>query len=231
MNNRLNNIIKGDFKNFDRWIEVLNRQRNSLFDMENQSEEELTNLTYETSGILGEIADLAIEYGNFKDDFDTSKMYVNLYGPSLIIESKKTGGTYYLATDLEGIYLTTSFLHADNLKNMSDSFWLELFKLKKFSGFEYEENSFFSIDVQRKYPELFHTYKDTLFLMFRKFFLSHTEKHNDIDIGNFKVKWKPDEDFSKMISEICLAFKSMYKMDYQLWKITDLRMKKNDTRK
>ena len=35
--------------------------------------------------------------------------------------------------------------------------------------------------MQRKYPELFHTYKDTLFLMFRKFFLSHTEKHNDID--------------------------------------------------
>ena len=227
MNSRLKKIIKDNFKEFDSWIEILNRQRESIFAEESQSEDELTNLTYETSGVLGKIADLAIKYGNFKDDFDTSKMYVNLYGPSLIIKSIKTGGTYYLATDLKGIYLRTSFLHADNLKNMSDDFWLELFELKKFSGFEYEENSFFSIEVQRKYPELFHTYKDTMFLMFRKFFLSHTEKHNDIDIGDFKVNWKPDEDFSKMIEEICLAFKSMYKMDYKLWKITDLRKKKS----
>lgn len=226
MNSHLNKIIKDNFNEFDRWIEILNRQRDSIFTVESLNEDEYTKLTYETSDVLVKIADLAIKYGNFKDDFDTSKMYLNLYGPSLIIKSIKTGGTYYLATDLEGIYLTTSFLHADNLKNMSDDFWIELFELKKFSGFEYEENSYFTIDVQRKYPELFHTYKDTLFLMFRKFFLSHTENHNDIDIGDFKVKWKPDEDFSKMIEEICLVLKSMYKMDYKLWKITDLRKKK-----
>ncbi|TXD81173.1 hypothetical protein ESY86_18525 [Subsaximicrobium wynnwilliamsii] len=228
MNIRLNKIIIENCKEFDLWTEILNQQRASIFTEEIQSEEEFTNVTYETSAVLGKIADLAIRYGNFKDDFDTSKMHLNLYGPSLIIKSIKTNGTYYLATDLEGIYLRTSFLHAENLKNMRDDFWSELFELKKFSGFEYEENSFFSIDVQRKYPELFQNYKDTMFLMFRKYFLSYTEKHNDIDIGFFKVQWKPEEDFGKMIEEICLAFKSMYKLDYKLWKITELRNKKSN---
>jgi len=226
MNNRLNKIIKNNFKEFDNWIEILNKQRETIFSDEKLNEEENTNLTYATSGVLGKIADLAIKYGSFKDNFDTDKMYLNLYGPSLIIKSTKTDQTLYLATDLDGICLTTSFLHAENLKNMDDDFWRELFELKEFSGFEYDENSYFSIEVQRKYPELFRTYKNTMFLMFRKFFLSHTENHNDIDLGQFKVKWNPNEDFSTMIMEICLAFKLMYKMNYKLWKISDLREKK-----
>ncbi len=226
MNGRLNKIIIDKSSEFSNWFEILNRHRDSILAVEVPSQKEYSQLTFETSSVLGEIADLAIKYGGFKDNFDTSKMYMNLYGPSLIIKSVKTGGIFYLATDLEGIHLETSFLHDDNLKNMNDQFWVELFELKKFRGFEYKENSHFNIDTQRKYPELFHTYKDTLFLMFRKFFLSHMENHNEIDIGSFKVKWELNEDFSETIEGICLAFKSMYRMNHKLWKVTDLRKKK-----
>ena len=225
MNNRQNKIINDSSKEFDNWIEILNKYSRSRFSESRLSENDSIDLTYETSGVLGKMAELAIKYGNFKDTFDTSKMYLNIYGPSLIIKSIKTNQTLYLSTDLEGIYLETSFLQAENLKNMGDDFWLELFELKKFSGFEYSENSYFADDVQRKYPELFYSYKNTLFLMFRKYFLSHTENHEDIDLGHFKVLWKPTQDFYNMIKEICLVFSLMYKMNYKLWKISDLRTK------
>lgn len=204
----------------------MNKHKESIFSNEKLSDEETINLTYETSAVLNKIIALSIEYGNFKDDFDTSKMYLNVYGPCLIIKSKKTNVTFYLAIDYKGIYLETSFLHAENLKNMDDSFWIELFNLKKFKGFEYHENSTFPIDVQKKVPELFHTYKNPMFLMFRQFFLSHTENYQDIDLGYLRINWDSNDDFIEIITEISLAFKSMYSMSYKLWKVSDLRMKK-----
>jgi hypothetical protein len=225
MNSRLDKLISDSSNEFDDWIKILNKYRASLFTERKQNDEESTDLLYETADVLSKIVDIAIRFSNCKDDFDTSKMYLNLYGPCLIIKSNKTNQTIYLATDLEGIYLETSFLHAENLKNMGDDFWLEFFELKKFSGFEYLENSYFPNDVQRKYPELFHSYKNTLFLMFRKFFLSHAENYEDIDLGNFKVLWKTDTDFLKMIEETCLAFRIMYRMNFKLWKISELQNK------
>jgi len=227
MNNRLKKIIKDNFNEFDDWIEILNKERQSIFSKQEESAEDSMKRTHETSGVLVKISDLAIKFGNFKDKFDTSKMYLNLYGPSLIIKSEKTNQTMYLATDLKGIYLETSFIHGENLKNMDDSFWTVLLELKNIKGFEYEENSYFSLETQKKYPELFHTYKNIIFLINRKFFISHAENDNDIDLGIFKVQWKPEGDFSNMIEEICLAFKLMYKLNYKLWKISDLRKKKS----
>jgi len=70
-----------------------------------------------------------------------------------------------------------------------------------------------------------------MFLMFRKFFLCHVEKYDDIDSGIFIVKWTTDDDFVNMIKEICLVFKLMYKINYKLWKITDLQIKRKTKNK
>ena len=150
-------------------------------------------------------------------------MYLNLYGPCLIIKSEKTKQVLCLATDLNGLYLETSFIHSENLKNMGDDFWSELFELKKFGGFEYIENSGFSDETKEKYPELFYSYKNTFFLLFRKYILSFVENDNNIDLGTLKVTWEAKNNFIEIIEEICFAFKSMYKMNYKLWKITDLK--------
>lgn len=225
MNNRLDKLINDSSKEFDDWIKILNKYRASLFTESKSTDKESIDLLYEAVGVLTKIAALVIRYSNCKDNFDTSKMYMNLDGPCLIIKSNKTNQTLLLASDFKGIYLETSFIHAENLKNMGDDFWLELFELKKISGFEYIENSTFPNDVQRKYPELFHTYKNTQFLMFRKFFLSHAENYENIDLGNFKVLWKPNTDFLQMIEEMCLAFRIMYRMNYKLWKISELQNK------
>lgn len=227
MDKRLSKIIDENQQKFESWIEILNNHQSSFFG-EKLCIADTEILSEKIANTIWEISNLAIKYGNFKDEFDNSKMHLNLYGPSIIIKSKKTGITFYLATDLNGIYLETYFLNEVNLKNMDDDFWKKLFELKKYKGFEYVENSYFDIDVQRKYPELFHTYKSTIFLMFRKYFLSQTENHNDIDLGSLKINWKSNENFETIISEICTSFKSMYKMNYKLWKITDLRNKKKN---
>ncbi|AFM03950.1 hypothetical protein Fleli_1528 [Bernardetia litoralis DSM 6794] len=229
MNSRLKKIVKNNSKEFDSWVEILNRHRDSMFSNKNLSQEDDMKLTFETVGVFSNIADLAIEYGNFKDKFDTSNMYINLYAPQLIIKSTKTNQTIYLSADLKGIYLETSFLYSQNLKNMDDDFWLELLELKKFKGFEHDLNSYFSNETQRKYPELFQSNKNTIFLMFREFFFSKIEEIDDIDLGNFTVTWEANEDFdfSTMVEEICLVFRLIYKINYRLWKISDLQNKRN----
>lgn len=42
---------------------------------------------------------MVLEFGNFKDDFESGKFSEKFYGPELIINSKKTKSSYYL--DLE----------------------------------------------------------------------------------------------------------------------------------
>jgi len=153
MNKRLDKIIGSNYKNIDDWIQVLNEYRQSLLGIKYAKDE--VGLTHQTAGVLKEIIDLAVKFGCYKDEFDTTKMYLNFDGLSLIVESAKTGQTLYLGSNLEGIYLETSFLHMKNLKNMHDDFWEELLELKKYQGFNYEQNSYFSNEVQQKYPELF----------------------------------------------------------------------------
>ncbi len=228
MDDRLDKIIENSCDKFEEWIKILNNHQKSISFHNEFNFEDESKLIYQTVDVLKNISSLAIKYGSFKDNFDTSKMSLGFYGPTLIIKSIKTGKALYLSSDLGGLYLETELCHSENIKNMDDDFWLELFELKKFKRFEYLENTNFSIQTQRKYPELFHTYKNTIYLMFRQFFLSKLECYEDIDLGSLKVKWKADEeDFTTIIQEICLAFKSMYKMNYKLWKVTDLKNKKS----
>ena len=89
MDNRLHKIISESSDNFDDWIEILNRHRESFY-LHVEHDESKTDSIYKTVDVLANIINIDIRLCNFKDNFDTSKMYLNLYGPCLIIKSEKT---------------------------------------------------------------------------------------------------------------------------------------------
>ncbi|MGA3012438.1 MAG: hypothetical protein ABSD71_00240 [Bacteroidales bacterium] len=227
MNTLLNKIIKENSNKFDTWVDQINeytRIWNSDVDHSTDLQE---NITLNVVNTFSGISELCIKYGKFKDRWDIGHFYLHIEGPELIIKSQKTETEFMLGLSRKGVYLKTDLRQTQNLKNMGDVFWKQLFVLSEFPGFEYEEYEFVSTEIQKKYSDLFNGYKCMIFRIFRKYFLGMLE-HNEVgSIGEFKIIWTPDTNFVDIVKQCCEAFKIMYKLNYSLWKIEDLKNKKD----
>lgn len=227
MNKKLEQLIEDNSSKFNEWIESINTHNNSMHSKEKYSNDELTDIILKTANTLGSISDLFFKYGSFKDKFENGHFHPNFHGPSLIIKSIKTETSYNFGIDEKGIYLNTYLMHSDNLRYMDDSFWLELLQLSKIGEFELVENEHFGQETKNKYPqELFNNQKGNIYRIFRKYFISSIERHNDIVLGDLQIRWKYSDDFYDIISNGCIAFKALYNLNYQLWKVHDLKFKK-----
>lgn len=223
MNSKLETLIEKNSSKFDSWIEIINAHNDFRHSDKKINTEEGYDVITDAADVLAEISEVFFQYGSFKDKFDNSKIHLNFYGPNLIIKSTKTKTEYNLGIDQKGIYLSTSIRNVENLKNMDDGFWSELLKLAQYGNFELLETSGFNIETKRKHPELYHTYKGTIFRIFRKYFVDIYEGREDAEIGYLQVTWPYEVDFEKLVSEGCEVFKILYRLNYSLWKINDLK--------
>jgi len=226
MDKRIDKILNDNYKQFNDWINTINSYRNNLFGDVKLSEQENLDLTYKAVDVLAKITELFLQYGRFKDDWDYSKMYLNIYGPELLINSLKTETRYSLGFDIKGIYLNTYLRHSEYLKNMDDDFWSDFLILSKLGEFELIEHEMFGKEIENKYFDLFQTNKGNIYRLFRKFFISSVEGKDHILLDDFRVLWTPQKGIETLIEEGCVAFKLMYKLNYSLWKFYDLANKK-----
>jgi hypothetical protein len=226
MDNRLKKIITKQSERFDEWTNLINSYRKDSYSDKKISNEEAINLINEVVNVLFKISEMALEFGNFKDDFERDKFSQNFYGPELIINSKKTKTSYYLGFCEKGLYLSTYFQHSKNLRNMDDKFWIDFLDLSEYGKFELVETEHFGNTIKRKYPDLFQINKGAIFRIFRKYFIGIAENNEVGDLGQLQVSWTPGFSIDKIIEECCLVFKIFYKLNYSLWKIDDLKSKK-----
>lgn len=228
MDYRLQNIIDNNSIHFDKWIATINKFDDLARDLNRTDDfENYQNISREAVNVLAGVFEMCKTYGRFKDDWDYSSYYENLYGVDLIIESKKMNTRFFLGLDNKGFYLRADLNNEENLRNMKDDFWKKLLSLKDYEGFEYEEREGFSRETKRQYPELFHTYKGMIFRIFRKYFLDITDTsvyNNGVGcLGEFRVSWTGKTPFEIILAELCQVFKILYELKYALWKVDDLR--------
>lgn len=191
--------------------------------------EEEYKLTIACVNALARIFEECLSFGNFKDNWEYEQFYQNIYGPELIIQAIKTKCCYSLGLDEKGLYLSTDLWHNENLRYMGDNYWKLLLTLSEFNGFEYEEFEFVRSERTKKFPELFKTNKSMIYRIMRKYIFDQTETNSQYvsgSVGEFKITAEFDESLPEAIKKFCQAFKIMYKLNYELWKITDLKSKK-----
>ena len=102
MENRLKKIITNQSEYFDTWTNLINSYRKAPYS-EKLSGEDKIKLLYEVVNVFFKIFEMALEFGNFKDDFESDKFSENFYGPELIINYKKTKSSYYLGLGEKGV--------------------------------------------------------------------------------------------------------------------------------
>lgn len=226
MDNKLRQLLDNASPKFDDWINTINHHNKAHQSLQQYSQDESTDLAYKVSAILGEISELFFKYGSFKDKFDNSEMYINIYGLCVIIKSAKTNTTYYLGLDERGVYLNTYLKDAKNIRHMDDTFYQDILELNSLGRFELLENEFYGKETTKQYPELFNNQKSTIFRLLRNYVVGMGREEQNIVLGDFEILWTYEDGFYEIISNGCLAFKALYKLNYALWKINDLKNKK-----
>jgi hypothetical protein len=215
--------------NYNILIENINNYLNFRYSEIELPTDEILKITTDCVNAFAQITELCLSSGNFKDKWDYDSFYQNLYGPELIIKSLKTKCDYKLGLDDKGLYLSTDLRHNENLRYMDDNYWKLLLKLSEFDGFEYDEYEFVRDERRKSFPELFKANKSMVYRIMRKYIFDSTEtdsRYVSGSVGEFKIVLKLDNDFSTIVNRICESFKIMYRLNYDLWKITDLKDKK-----
>lgn len=197
------------------------------------SSDDNLKVTVNCVNAFAKIAEYSFEYGKFKDEWEYGDFYDHHYGPELIIKSIKTQCDYKIGLDENGIYLSSDLRHNVNLPYMDDQFWKSLFELSEFDGFQYEQYEFTSDEQSKKYPQLFKKDKSMIFRIMRKHFFDATNENSryiSSSVGELKITWTADKEFEFIIRKCCEAFKQLYRLNYQLWKVSDMKEKKTTTR-
>ncbi len=226
----LEKIILVNEPKFEKWDKQFDEFLEAQFEPENIDKEENERRFFQTNELLIDIANNFFSYGKFKDKWDTSKCYINVYGQSLILKSEKMDITFLWGMDREFFYLESNIIYAKNLRFMTDDFWAIVLELKKYGEFEFLGRGGLSAE-ERPY---FENKTSTVFQMIRNYMLYQTEKMNGtnyqqptfVELGQLSVKWNLQTDWETLLKETCNAFKLLYSINYQLWKISDLAKKK-----
>jgi hypothetical protein len=184
---------------------------------------------YDCLNSLQLVAKECVRFGKFKDKMDYF-FAIGYYGPEVIIKSIKTECEYTLGFVEQGFFLSTHFKYSNNIRYMSDDFWKFLLELSEFEGFSYDEYERISSETEKEYSELFVSNKSMIFKMLRKYFFDFTADNNgwkdqNSYLGELSITFPFNKPFEDIIKGFCLGFKQLYKLNYMLWKVSDLKAK------
>lgn len=217
---------------YNKLIEKINTYLDFQYsDKKSEDIDELDNTTINCVNALASIFEICLSFGKYKDDWDYGSFYQHVFGPELIIKSLKTKCDYRLGLDEKRgeLYISTDLRYNENLRYMDDNYWKSILTLSEINGFEYDEYEFVRDERTKEFSELFKTNKSMVYRIMRKYFFDQTETHSQYvsgSVGKFKIVAKFNEGLPETVKKFCETFKIMYKLNYDLWKVTDLKSKK-----
>ena len=217
MDLKLKKLIDDNKHNFSKWDKI-------RFDYLKHTSENLI-LSYDKNNIIVQqftsilcnFLKIFSKFGRFKDNW-SDPMYSLTIGITAEIESEKTGCKYELYSGSEGFYLQSSLIYNDNLKKMNDEFWESVLKLANYGKFEFIENNLLSTKKSDQYKQFFRFDHSNLFNLLRNYILLDINNESSIDFGFLSIKWGKNISIEQLLINGCQAFKSLYKIDYLLYK-------------
>lgn len=225
----MKNKRRDNSSNYETIIEGVNAYLNLKYSDNKINDEEIYQTTINCVKAFATIFEECLSYGNFKDNWNYDEFYQHFQGPELVIKALKTNCDYRLGIDNKGLYISTDLRYNKNLRYMDDNYWKLLLSLTEFEGFEYEEYEFINKERRNEFPELFKANKSIIYRIMRKYIFDSIDKDSNYDsgtVGEFKIVAKIDADLSDTLKKFRETFKIMYKLNYELWKVTDLKNKK-----
>lgn len=169
--------------------------------------------------------------GKFKDTFEY------FYHPGICIEttakSNKTNTAYsfsYYLVKREFIF-HSDICNDSNLRHLDEDFLLEFFNVLNTCNIKYIQTQFCS-EAETNHPDLYRSKKGNLLPLMRNYYVGTVYDDNSdnfyksgLYLGMFEVVWNLDRAVDEIFSEACVAMKWLYKFNYNLWKVDDMKQK------
>ena len=172
-----------------------------------------------------------VKSGKFKDTFEY------LYSPGICIEaiakSNKTNTSYSFSYDIfKRELFFHSYIHNDyNLRYLEEDFLLKFFNVLNINNIKYVQTEFCT-EAEKNHPDLYRNKKGNLLPLMRNYYVGTVYDNNndsfyktDLSLGMFEIAWRLDKAVDEIFLEACVAMKWLYKFNYNLWKIEDLKQK------
>jgi len=225
----IKDLISKNTAKFDEWDIKLKSHIDITYNREIFSEKEQIDIFYQTNQLLIEIAKNFYEYGKFKDTWNDFKCSLDIYGQTIYLKSIKTGIDFKWGVYQNCFFLESYIHYPENLKYMNDDFWRLILDLSEYGEFSFVENC--GIGSEEKH--YFNNKKSNLFRLMRNYIITDIEIYKSakeksislIELGWLETKWKFGTDWKILIENSCRVFKILYSLNYQLWKISDLKKK------
>lgn len=225
-------LIASSAKHFPNWDKMIDEHLDARYNILDKEEKELERIFYQSNELLMSIANNFFSFANFKDSWDSSKCYMNVYGQNILLRSEKMDTVFQWGLENDQFYLESYIICGENLRYMTDDFYTLLMELKYLGDFEFLEMG----SLTKEERPFFENKTSSVFQLIRNFMLYQTEKMNgdnyqqpqNLELGQFILKWDAQlTDWPCLIEKASRAFKILYNINYRLWKISDLANKKS----
>ncbi|MBC6109487.1 hypothetical protein ACFOG5_04370 [Pedobacter fastidiosus] len=225
-------LIASSAKHFPEWDKMIDEHLDARYNILDKEEKELERIFYQSNEFLMSIANNFFSFANFKDSWDNSKCYMNVYGQNILLRSEKMDTVFQWGLENDQFYLESYIICGENLRYMTDDFYALLMELKYLGDFEFLEMR----SLTKEERPFFENKTSSVFQLIRNFMLYQTEKMNgsnyqqpeNLELGQFILKWDAQlTDWPSLIEKASRAFKILYNINYRLWKISDIANKKS----
>jgi len=138
---------------------------------------------------------------------------------SIRAKSEKIGVEFSLGIFFHEFTFAVDISRSNRIKFMNDIFWKHFVNLDSCGEFEFSE--FTPLLYDKKYTgyrEIFQKSKSNIFSVIRNHVLFEYLHGGCVDFGEISVKWHHNIEPNDFFDKACKAFKSMYQINYLLYR-------------
>lgn len=228
---RIEKIIENKEEKFDLWSSQLSEHLELRYSDKNIDEAERKRIFYQTNELLLELSECFFHYSKFKDNHDNTYCDTFPFGQCIILKSLKMNQRFDWGIEKDKFYLDFYVMYPENIKYMKDDFWKGFLRLEEYGDFKFIENG----GISKEHRKKFKNKTSNVFRIIRNSILFQIDLENpenwqmssEQELGWLRVEWDYKTKWSDLIEQSCKSFKELYFISYNLWKISDLKNKKN----
>lgn len=226
MNKRIDKLLKRASNHFNEWDNIFQEYALSCCGERYIDDDKYLDIYKNTSDVFSQLLKNFIEYGKYQDKFHFNEYYPNIYGVESIVTSEKLECEFILGTNNNAYFLQSYVLHPEHIKNMDDIFWRDLLALNQYGSFEFVENAWVQGAEKSEIERILKNTKSNMIRLLKNYLLLNIHNGDLTDIGWLRVNWPINTYWDDLLLKGCEAFKTLYKINYTLWRIQYIRSKK-----
>ena len=210
-------------RNNEEWSHILNQFIQSyVLHPDSFSDEESGKIIYSFAGALGDVLIDASVQANVKDTWCDQKFSPNVQGLTVYMPSQRTTTSFNIGFDPDGFYLEIAPHYLSNLRYMGDDFWQAYIVLCMQANFDLIIRESAGGEFAAAARKQLNNKKSRVFSLLRDYMLFElsNSQYGTPSFASFQFYWPAAMPRKDLIRDLANAFKAVWKLDYQLWKVS-----------